>query len=60
MAAKLGWSFVYYFFGGISVVWFLPWIFLVYHMPELHPRISDREKNNILSSLGQQKDEKVG
>jgi ACS family sodium-dependent inorganic phosphate cotransporter-like MFS transporter 5 len=60
MAQKFGWPFVYCFFGGISVAWFLPWMFLVYDTPELHPRISDKEKNNILSSLGQHKNEKVG
>jgi hypothetical protein len=60
MANELGWPFVYYLFGGISVAWFLPWMFLVYDTPEKHPYISDNEKNDILFSLGQQKNEKVG
>ena len=49
-----GWPLVFYFFGGLSIIWFFPWILLVYDSPELHPRISDKERLYILSGLGRE------
>lgn len=49
-----GWPLVFYFFGGLSIIWFFPWILLVYDSPELHPRISDKERLYILTGLGRE------
>ena len=40
----LGWQSVFYVFGSLGCVWFLVWTCLIYDGPELHPRISDKEK----------------
>ncbi|CAG2062003.1 unnamed protein product, partial [Timema podura] len=46
-----GWELVFYVFGGSAVVFFLPWLYLVYNSPQAHPRISLQEKTYILSGL---------
>ncbi|XP_063236032.1 sialin-like isoform X1 [Bacillus rossius redtenbacheri] len=47
-----GWPMVFYVFGGIGVVWFIPWLFLVYDSPQQHPRISPEERDYIEKSIG--------
>ena len=42
-----GWQSVFYVFGALGCVWFLFWAVLIYDGPDLHPRISDREKTFI-------------
>ncbi|UYV74524.1 hypothetical protein LAZ67_11003776 [Cordylochernes scorpioides] len=46
----LGWPYVFYIFGLISILWFVLWAILIYGTPEDHPRISLSEldfiKNN--------------
>ncbi|KAJ9591412.1 hypothetical protein L9F63_002018 [Diploptera punctata] len=54
VANDAGWPAVFYLFGFLPVFWFIPWLFLAYDSPEKHPRISEKEKNTILKSLGQQ------
>ncbi|CAG2063011.1 unnamed protein product, partial [Timema podura] len=43
---------VFYVFGGLGVVWFIPWLFLVYDTPQQHPRISKEERDYIQTSIG--------
>jgi len=47
-----GWPSVFYFFGVVSVVWFVLWTFLMYDKPSDHPRISREERNYIEKSIG--------
>jgi ACS family sodium-dependent inorganic phosphate cotransporter-like MFS transporter 5 len=47
-----GWPLSFYIFGGLAVVWFVAWIFIVYDTPASHPRISFEEKNYIISQIG--------
>nr|CAD7394675.1 unnamed protein product [Timema cristinae] len=47
-----GWPMVFYVFGGLGVVWFIPWLFLVYDTPQQHPRISKEERDYIQTSIG--------
>jgi MFS family permease len=47
-----GWPLSFYIFGGLGVVWFVAWLFLVYDMPSSHPYISLQEKNYIISQVG--------
>jgi MFS family permease len=46
-----GWPLVFYFFGTVTVVWFIPWLLLAYNSPHHHPRISPQEKRYIISKL---------
>lgn len=43
LADFLGWEWVFYVQGGLSMIWCILWIFLVYDSPEDHPRISQHE-----------------
>ena len=40
--------------GGLGVVWFLAFIFLVFDAPENHPRISQSEQHYIEHSIAEQ------
>ncbi|ROT73126.1 putative inorganic phosphate cotransporter [Penaeus vannamei] len=42
-----GWPSVFYVFGGVGLVWGLPWFLLIHDRPEGHPRISRRELGYI-------------
>lgn len=47
----LGWPYVFYIFGAVGLVWFVLWAFFVFDSPNTHPRISERERLYITSSL---------
>lgn len=47
-----GWEMAFYVCGVIGTVWFIAWYFLVFDSPQQHPRISQKEKDYILDSLG--------
>lgn len=47
-----GWPNVFYFFGAISIVWFVFWCVLVYNDPHSHPFISDQERDYLQMSIG--------
>ncbi|KAM3606871.1 uncharacterized protein V6R79_024905 [Siganus canaliculatus] len=47
----LDWTYVFYVFGIIGLVWFVLWAFLVFDSPNTHPRISEQERLYITSSL---------
>ncbi|XP_050413673.2 probable small intestine urate exporter [Patella vulgata] len=42
-----GWPFVFYLFGGTTVLWSILWMVFVYNTPEEHPFISEAEKQYI-------------
>ena len=42
-----GWPLVFYFFGFLSVVWFVFWMYIAHNSPDKHPRISESEKEFI-------------
>ncbi|XP_067658488.1 uncharacterized transporter slc-17.2-like [Haliotis asinina] len=46
-----GWPFVFYVFGGISLVWCLVWWLVVYDTPDEHKWISDSEKKYIKENI---------
>ena len=45
LASSLGWQSVFYVQGGLSVIWCILWIFMVYDSPQQHPRIDASELN---------------
>uniref|UniRef100_W5KAI8 Sialin n=1 Tax=Astyanax mexicanus TaxID=7994 RepID=W5KAI8_ASTMX len=47
----LDWTYVFYIFGAVGLLWFVLWAFLVSSNPSSHRRISDTEKTYITSSL---------
>lgn len=47
----LDWTYVFYVFGAIGLVWFVLWALLVFDSPNTHPRISERERTYITTSL---------
>ncbi|CAG7835921.1 unnamed protein product [Allacma fusca] len=49
-----GWPSVFYVFGGMGIVWFILWTYLVYDSPSLHPRINPKELSYIQHSIGSQ------
>lgn len=47
-----GWPLCFYLFGGLGIVWFIAWIFLVYDTPQSHPRICQQELEYIKWTIG--------
>ncbi|XP_012942626.1 sialin [Aplysia californica] len=46
-----GWPSIFYVTGAFSLIWAVAWILLVSDSPSTHKRISDAEREYILSSL---------
>ena len=51
LVVAAGWESAFYVIGCITFVWFLFWWFLVYDSPEVHPRITQSEKDLIEASI---------
>ena len=47
----LGWESVFYVFGGLGVVWFLIWCLVIHDGPDVHPRISRKERDFLEEAL---------
>lgn len=54
-----GWPNVFYFFGIISIIWFVLWCTFVYNDPKSHPFISDEEREYLQRSIGSLERKKV-
>lgn len=50
----MNWTYVFYLFGIVGIIWFALWIWLVSDSPETHKSISQGEKEYIVSSLKNQ------
>ena len=48
----LGWDAVFYISAISGMIWFIFWTLLVYDSPEVHPTITEGERDLILVSLG--------
>ncbi|XP_075973727.1 putative inorganic phosphate cotransporter [Anticarsia gemmatalis] len=48
------WAYVFYFFGGFGILWFVLWSLFCYSLPNSHPYISDKEltylNNNVTTA----------
>ncbi|XP_041979313.1 sialin [Aricia agestis] len=51
-----GWPLCFYLFGGLGVVWFVAWMFLIYDTPQKHPRICPKEVEFITQSIAPQEE----
>ncbi|XP_016323166.1 sialin-like [Sinocyclocheilus anshuiensis] len=47
----LDWTYVFYIFGAVGLLWFVLWAYFVSNSPSLHKRISEDEKTYIMASL---------
>ncbi|XP_056327550.1 sialin isoform X2 [Danio aesculapii] len=47
----LDWTYVFYIFGAVGLLWFFLWICFVSNSPSSHKRITEAEKTYIMSSL---------
>ena len=54
-----GWPSVFYFFGAVSLIWFVLWTFFMYDTPASHPRISAEELAYIETSIGKKSSSKI-
>lgn len=54
----LGWRYIFYTSGVITLIWSVLWYLIVYDSPKEHPHISDSELSLIQSSLGNHVTEK--
>ena len=43
LADSLGWEWVFYIQGGLSLIWCVLWLVFVYDTPQSHPRIHPAE-----------------
>uniref|UniRef100_A0AAY5K628 Sialin n=1 Tax=Esox lucius TaxID=8010 RepID=A0AAY5K628_ESOLU len=50
---SLGWPAVFYMWGA-GCIWAVFWFFLVSDQPGTHPRISERERDYIIKSIGKE------
>lgn len=46
-----GWEAAFYVTSALGVLWYCFWFFFVYDSPQVHPRITDEEKNYILDNV---------
>ncbi|XP_023173368.1 putative inorganic phosphate cotransporter [Drosophila hydei] len=46
------WPFVFYFFGGLGVIWFVIFIFLCFSDPSSHPFIKPSEREYLNKEIG--------
>ncbi|CAG7816241.1 unnamed protein product [Allacma fusca] len=49
-----GWPSAFYVLGGLSLVWFIFWVWLMNDAPKTHPTISPEELAYIEGSIGEQ------
>ena len=47
------WAAVYYFYGAVSIVWFVIWTLFCYNSPQEHPFISKEESNYLKERMGE-------
>ncbi|XP_046556711.1 uncharacterized transporter slc-17.2-like [Haliotis rubra] len=50
-----GWGSIFYVTGGISLLWCALWYITVASSPAEHPRITERERDYITSTIGEKK-----
>lgn len=52
LISNYGWTSVFYWFGGVSIIWCIIFCFICYNNPESHPFITEKEKNYLSRELG--------
>ncbi|CAG2067413.1 unnamed protein product, partial [Timema podura] len=57
LATYWGWESIFYFYGFLKIPFCVVWVFMMYDSPLHHPRISEEEKDYIVSNT--KKDSKL-
>jgi MFS transporter, ACS family, solute carrier family 17 (sodium-dependent inorganic phosphate cotransporter), other len=52
LISYIGWESVFYFTGGLGLIWSICWFVFVFETPARHPRISPEERNMIEEAIG--------
>lgn len=52
LIATIGWQSVFYFTGGLALLWSIMWFLFVFETPAEHPRITAEERNEIETAIG--------
>ncbi|XP_002734991.1 sialin-like [Saccoglossus kowalevskii] len=52
LSAAYGWPSVFYLSGGLCLIWSVCWFLIIHDTPSKHPRITKREKDYIINSIG--------
>ncbi|KAJ9584072.1 hypothetical protein L9F63_021589, partial [Diploptera punctata] len=55
---QFDWPAVFHVTGIFGTIWFIAWWLLIYDSPAQHPRISEKEKSEIIKKLGESYTEK--
>lgn len=56
-AVHFGWESIFYIFGSFGIIWCVVWVSIVKRSPQDDHNMSDQERNYIIVSLGNQKNE---
>ncbi|XP_058791429.1 putative inorganic phosphate cotransporter isoform X2 [Phymastichus coffea] len=48
-----GWPAVFYFFGGVGMLWYAVWLLVCYNTPREHPFISEKEAKYLEEQLSE-------
>ena len=51
LADDVSWESVFYVFGALGCIWFVFWAFLCFDSPVEHPRISQVERDFVVSRI---------
>lgn len=46
-----GWPSVFYVFGGLGCLFFIPWMYFIHNIPNEHPKISKEELQYIQANV---------
>ncbi|XP_028672133.2 vesicular glutamate transporter 3 [Erpetoichthys calabaricus] len=49
----IGWSSVFYVYGGFGMIWYIFWLLHAYKSPAVHPTITEEERTYIETSIGE-------
>ncbi|CAK9829816.1 SLC17A5 [Anthophora retusa] len=50
--SAFGWKVAYYVTSGLILIFYALWVYLIYDTPDLHPGITENEKNYIKEQIG--------
>ncbi|XP_031833179.1 sialin [Nomia melanderi] len=50
--SALGWKAAYYVTSGLILIFYALWVYLIYDTPDLHPGMTEKERNYIREQIG--------
>ncbi|XP_046751159.1 putative inorganic phosphate cotransporter [Diprion similis] len=58
--SSIGWPIVFYVYGGLGMLWYPIWMMLCYNNPDVHPFITETEKEYLQISMKEHMRRKPG